>query len=399
MSSIQLITIKKNLQGQIDGKQLLPIALYGAAGIGKSSLVKQAAADLGVGYIDYAISSTTLENWSGLPDFIEVKDYTKYSKIGAKQNRGTTWTIPSVIYQANKIAEENNGCILALEDLHTMSKSGVEEIMYELLLTKSIGDYKLHPKVAIIATLNHSKESGGGSFNSAAVKSRLRLSEYIFSFETWFNEYGRYLNPYISSFIKTHQQYISEVETKTLTPSGSARSYTLLSNEYNLYSDSELQSVYLELAAGVMTPAAVNALEKHITIINKMDFASIVKNRTIPTISTMPELDKGLWSHIIHHIKTVDDGAYLIDLLNQVYTQDDPETLVGFIAYTLSTQFNIKMSGDEVTPGISIVLDKIIQDYNPKNYKLTKKQTESLSSINIQNRTELLTIFNKYINN
>jgi len=393
---MQIKIITKNLLAQINGKQVLPIALYGAPGLGKSSLIKQAASDIGAGFLSYAISSTTIEEYTGLPTFVKLTGYEKYSKSNSPDVQGTTWTMPQIIVDANRIAEEKGSCVLLLDDLHTMDQT-VTNIMYELLLERGIGDYKLHPKVAIIAAMNHSKESGGGRFHSAAVKSRLRLMEYYFQFEYWYDKFGRFLHPYIASFLSNNQQYVTEQETQTMTPSASARSWTLLSNEFNLYSMEELQDVALQIASGIASPNAVGALDRHIILYNEMNFDQTVKNRVIPNVADIPELKKALWGNIIHSINTPDDAAYLIDLLNQVFDQKHGETIIGFIAQELVTKYKMRERGDEITLGQTIVLDKIVQEYNESKYELTKKQAKILADIDIDKRQEMLTIFSKYL--
>ena len=143
---------------------------------------------------------------------------------GAKNVQATIWTIPELIASTNRMAEANPiGVILHLEDYHTMDKP-TENVMYQLLLDRRLGDFKLHDKVAIIASMNDSKESGGGHFNSAAVMSRMTLLPYIFNFESWYKDFGNTLHPWIGSFLKANTQYTVEPESKTLEPSASARS-------------------------------------------------------------------------------------------------------------------------------------------------------------------------------
>jgi predicted AAA+ superfamily ATPase len=61
----QYTRIKTNLQAQLNGTPVLPICLFGAPGLGKSSVISQAAKDLSVAENVISISSTNFETYSG----------------------------------------------------------------------------------------------------------------------------------------------------------------------------------------------------------------------------------------------------------------------------------------------------------------------------------------------
>lgn len=380
---LQYTILKNNLNAQLNGVAVLPICLYGGPGLGKSSVIDQAAKDLGASNNTISISSVNYEFFSGIPSFATDTGLDQYSASGAKDVQSTIWTIPELISSTNRMAEANpNGVVLHLEDYHTMDKT-TENVMYQLLLDRKLGDYNLHPKVAIVASMNNSKESGGGHFNSAAVKSRVSLMEYTFNFQYWYDNFGNTLHPWISSFLKTNQQYIVETESKTLDPSGSARSYTKLSLDFGLYDTPTLEQVYIELARGKVSDNAVAALEAHVTYYQKIDFDGIVKNKTIPVLSKLPELDKVLWGYVVHSIVTPDDAVYLIELLNDVMAQPHSDTLIGFVAGELYSKFSQQNAGIEITVGQDIVLKKVLECYDPSAYKLTPKAKKKLDTTNI----------------
>jgi len=269
--------------------------------------------------------------------------------------------------------------------------------MYQLLLDRKLGDYKLHPKVAIICSMNHSKESGGGHFNSAAVKSRLSLMEYVFNFDDWYTNFGLSLHPWLSSFLKANQQYIIETESKTLEPSGSARSYSKLSLEFNLYNDVDLNEMYKDLASGVLSINAVNSLEKHVIYYQKIDFTGIVKHRTIPTLSSLPDLDKVLWGYVFHSVVTPEDGVYIIDLINAITTQPHYQSLLGFLSAEIHSKYKIQLSGETITPGQNLVLSKIMGSFDPSLYKVTAPVAKKLAEAELANKTEVMSLMAKYM--
>lgn len=394
---MQIELIKTNLKAQTEGKSLLPICLYGQAGVGKSSLLIAAAEQIGATYNLLACSSLTIDELSGLPTFIENDQYDNYSVSGSKNVQGTKWTIPAVLVETNMLAEKHGSCVLILDDFHELPQ-GAERYFYQLLLERRLGDYKLHDNVAIILSMNHTKATNFSGFSSAAVKSRLNLIPYLFNFDVWYDGFGRFLHPLISSFLKTNQQYINETESKTLEPSASARSWSKLSDEFELYTDEQLNKVYLTLVTGIASNNAREAFDKHVIYYNKLDFTSIVANEVIPTLSDLSELDKVLYGNVIHSIETPKHALYLINLLNEVRTQEHSDTFVGFLAAELYTQFSKKQNGITITDGQSIIIDIIISAFDLTKYKLSKQQVTDFEEITLDNKPSLLAKISEYIN-
>jgi len=401
---MQLKIIKKNLQAQINGHQMLPICLYGSPGLGKSASIKQAADELNVGFYHLAMSSISLEHMQGIPEFRTRDDLNQYSISGNNQVKGTTWTIPEVIVMINSIAEQNNGCVVLMDDFHTINPS-IENVMYEFLLERRIGDYKLHPKVALIAAMNHDKNSGGGKFNSAAVKSRLRLMEYQFNFDIWFDRFGRYLHPFISSFLQQNSNYITEPETVNLTPNASPRSWTMLSNEFSLYKLEELTSeVYIPLVSGIASPEVSTAFDKHMVYYNKMNFDKIIKNREIPDISKLDEITKPIFGKIIAHVRQdiigiADGSTYIIDLIKSIISQEDNEGVLGFMGQELATLFKLKTNKEKIEPSIDIALDILLNE-EPNTNNLSKSEKDKIAKIKMSKEEKaqfMKTIYNYII--
>jgi len=392
----QITIIQKNLKAQMENKEVLPICIFSEPGTGKTSLVKQSAKDLNAGLAHFALSSINYEVLSGLPEFTKESNMDIYSVSGVPA-RGTIWTIPQIIYDTNLIAEDKGSAILLLDDIHTMDKT-TSNVMYELLLERRIGNWKLNPKVAIICAMNHSKEAGGGSFHSSAVKSRLNLQPYNFNFDVWYEGYGRFLHPLISSFLSTNRQYVVEKECRTLDPSASPRSWSKISDEFNLYTNEELVTVEKPLLQGVVSPNAVQAYEKHIAYYRKLDFKNMVQNKELPDIEGMQELDKVLLGYVFHSIHTIEDSIYMVNLLNYIKEQPNSDTVIGFLAKELVTQYVKQSEGTTIPEGQDIVLQKILQTFDVKNYKTTATNKPLLVKSKIANRDSLLAIMSEYIN-
>ena len=118
MDQITQQLIKANLQAQINGVDLLPICLFGARGLGKTSTIASITEEIGSKLYTVSIPSRGLEYFSGLPDFNSASDLAKYSISGTPTVKGTTWTVPELVANANHIAEKHGSCVLLLDDLH-----------------------------------------------------------------------------------------------------------------------------------------------------------------------------------------------------------------------------------------------------------------------------------------
>ncbi len=388
--------IEKNMRAQIAGIEVLPICMYGPVGVGKSQTITAIANNMEAGIVVQSITSTSFESWSGIPDFDKSNSFDKYNINGRTNCSATQWTIPEVIASVNLIAENVGSAVLHLEDLHECD-AGTEKIMYQLLLDKRIGEFRLHEKVAVIASMNNTKEANFRGF-SAAVKSRLNLTEYHFNFDVWFQGFGRFLHPIISSFLKTHQQYISEKESRDLSASASARTWSKLSEEFNLYTNDELKDVYIQILSGAISDNAVASFDKHFIIYNKLNFRDMINKRSIPDISSINELSQVLYGMLFHEVTSAAEGVYIIDLLNDVQAQSNADTIIGFLSAEIATKYQAQLDGKEIAEGQQLVIDALLGTVDTTKYTLTKKQVTQLSNEPFNKRTELLTVVSTYLN-
>ena len=254
MNQITQKIIKANLQAQINGVELLPICLYGARGLGKTSTIASITKEIGAKLYTVSIPSKGLEYFSGLPDFNLANDLAKYSISGTSTVKGTTWTVPELISNANHIAEKHGSCVLLLDDLHKLTASS-STIMYQLLLDKSLGDFKLHPKVAIIAAMNDTEDAGFSGMESP-ILDRLSLLKAEYNHEEWMKHFGSKLHYLVSSFLKANPQFAIESESTTTESSASPRSWSYFSNNLELFDRNFINQNILLLAKQYMSNEA-----------------------------------------------------------------------------------------------------------------------------------------------
>lgn len=316
----------------------------------------------------------------------------QYSVSGAASAKGTNWSAPDLIVQANRLAEKEGSCIILLDDFHKLN-GGTQESMYEFLLEHKLGDYKLHPKVAIVCAMNFSKESGAGQMEEP-IKDRLSLLHVEFNFDYWYDNFGKFLHHYISSFIKTNPALVLENETVDLQSNGSPRSWTQLSNDFELYDSKFIQDNAVFLAKQKVSPNAAKELAKHIAYMEAIDFASVVSNRTMKDITDLPVIDRLIWAYIINYIDTPEDAAYIIKLIN--FNKDEPN-FIGYIAAEVYTKYLASEAGKPITVANKILIAKMLGMYDSSNYELTKKQEELLADTNFTNREAIMQTASVYI--
>ncbi len=316
----------------------------------------------------------------------------KYSESGSTTAKATQWSVPQLVYSANHIAETHGSCVILLDDFHKLDRT-TASVMYEFLLERRIGDFNLHPKVAIICAQNFSEESGTQVMEEP-IKDRLSLMHVAFDFDYWYANFGKYLHHYISSFIKANPQYALEDESVTLESNASPRSWSQLSNEFALYDNQFIQDNAVFLASQKISAEAAGELAKHIAYMEAIDFSGIIQSGKQVDIDNLSIQEQLIWPYSINYIHTPADAAYMIKLINSNIAAT---TFTGYIAAELYFKFQAKELGKPITPAQDIVINKLLGTFDIANYKLTKTESELLTKTNFTDSAKLLEVASVYI--
>ncbi len=119
----------------------LPVFIWGAPGIGKSSIVKQIAAEQNLEFLDLRLSLLDPTDLKGIPFF------------NAATNEGV-WAKPSFLPSG----KESKG-ILFLDEINT-APPAVQASAYQLVLDRKVGEYELPEGWSIIAAGNRENDRG-----------------------------------------------------------------------------------------------------------------------------------------------------------------------------------------------------------------------------------------------
>jgi MoxR-like ATPase len=131
--------VKSALSHLVEEK--VPLFLWGAPGIGKSSIVRQVSDEKGIGFIDLRLSLLDPTDLRGIPFF----DQSAHKAI---------WAPPAFLPDGS----EPQG-VLFLDELNTAAPM-VQASAYQLILDRRIGEYRLPEGWAIVAAGNRESDRG-----------------------------------------------------------------------------------------------------------------------------------------------------------------------------------------------------------------------------------------------
>ena len=120
-------------------QEKVPTFLWGAPGIGKSSIVKQIAEDMDVAFIDLRLALMYPTDLKGIPFY-------------DKESHTALWAPPAFL------PRDGEG-ILFLDELNSAAPS-VQSSAYQLILDRKVGEYELPDGWAIVAAGNREGDRG-----------------------------------------------------------------------------------------------------------------------------------------------------------------------------------------------------------------------------------------------
>lgn len=129
--------LSKTISSLVDQK--VPIFLWGAPGIGKSSIVKDVAKSKNIGFIDLRLALLDPTDLKGIPFYDKEKNL-------------ALWAPPSFLPQ------DGEG-VLFLDELNSAAPS-VQASAYQLILDRKVGEYELPRGWAIVAAGNREGDRG-----------------------------------------------------------------------------------------------------------------------------------------------------------------------------------------------------------------------------------------------
>ena len=201
--------VSESLQALV--QQKVPCFLWGAPGIGKSSIVKQIAAEQGMAFIDLRLALLDPTDLKGIP-FYDKESHTALCAPPA--------FLPS----------KGEG-ILFLDELNSAAPS-VQSSAYQLILDRRVGEYVLPEGWAIVAAGNREGDRGVTYRMPAPLANRFVHFELAVDVDDWRDwAYKSAFNPKIIAYIAYKNEHLFTFDAKSSTKSfATPRSWEYVAN-------------------------------------------------------------------------------------------------------------------------------------------------------------------------
>jgi hypothetical protein len=175
--------------------QKVPCFLWGAPGVGKSSIVKQIAQEKNIGFIDLRLALMDPTDLKGIPFY-------------DKESHTALWAPPAFL------PKEGEG-ILFLDELNSAAPS-VQASAYQLILDRAVGEYALPDGWAIVAAGNREGDRGVTYRMPAPLANRFVHFEMEVDVDDWKDwAYKVKLDSRIIAYIAYKHEHLFNFDTKS----------------------------------------------------------------------------------------------------------------------------------------------------------------------------------------
>jgi hypothetical protein len=300
----------------------LPIFIWGAPGIGKSSIVKEIARANKMEFIDLRLSLLDPTDLKGIPFF-------------DPESREGVWAKPTFLPNSD---DQRSG-ILFLDEINT-APPAVQASAYQLILDRRVGEYELPSGWSIVAAGNRESDRGVVYKMPPPLANRFVHFEMEVDFEDWKQwAYGRGIDSSIIAFLTYDKSMLFRFD-----PTNNQKSFaTPRSWEYvdSIIDSGITKELLLESISG--------AVGREVAI-DYMSFRRIM--------SDLPDLEAILRGDI----ESIDSSdpklimALSVGLINLLKESDDTEQLDNLLRFSLSLQdeYSIMLIKDMQLSGIDV---------------------------------------------
>ena len=194
-----------------------PVFIWGAPGIGKSSLVEQFAETVGLPCVSLLGSQLAPEDIIGIP-----------------QIKGETSE-----FLPPKMIARKEPYVLFLDELNACSQE-VQKAFYSLIHERRIGEYHLPKGSVVIGAGNRANDSAIVKTMSSALVNRMFHVQLKADSNQWLQwAYENHLHPWITDYIAQRPDHLFSGAPKTEEPYSTPRSWHMLSDALKAYGAGE----------------------------------------------------------------------------------------------------------------------------------------------------------------
>jgi hypothetical protein len=233
-----------------------PVFIWGAPGIGKSSLVQQFAHDVGLPCVSLLGSQLAPEDLIGVPQILEGK---------------------SRFCPPTMIARQEPYCLF-LDELNACSHE-VMKAFYSLIHEKRIGEYEMPAGSIVIGAGNRSQDSAIVKPMPSALINRLVHVHVKVSHREWLDWAGANgIHPWVLDYIGVRPDHLWSQPPKHEEPFSTPRSWHMLSDALNEFGDRLKDDDIEVLSYGCLSPNHATQFKAFIKQLrNQHGLAAILK--------------------------------------------------------------------------------------------------------------------------
>lgn len=299
-------------------EQKVPMFLWGAPGIGKSSIIKSVADAKNIGFIDLRLALLDPTDLKGIPFY-------------DKESHTALWAPPAFL------PKDGEG-ILFLDELNSAAPS-VQASAYQLILDRRVGEYELPSGWAIVAAGNREGDRGVTYRMPLPLANRFVHFEMSVSVSDW-REWA--FRSGISSAIVA---YISYKNEHLFTFDATSESKSFATPRSWEFVDSILKS---NLAKELLLDAISGAVGRDVAV-SFLSFAKVMDR--LPNIEDILEAKSFEYSDEVDVLYALSSG-----LVSGYLSQKDEQKLKNLLIYTLElkSEFAIKIVQDLSRAGVNM---------------------------------------------
>ena len=311
-------------------EQKVPAFLWGAPGIGKSSIIKQIAQSSGVEFIDLRLALMDPTDLKGIPFY-------------DKESHTALWAPPAFLPKSGE-------GILFLDELNTAAPS-VQASAYQLILDRKVGEYELPDGWAIIAAGNRESDRGVTYRMPSPLANRFVHFEMEVDVDDWkYWAYKKGIDNRIISYISYINEHLFTFDAKSDVKSfATPRSWE--------YVDSILKS---NITQELLLDAISGAIGREVAV-GFLSFTKVM-NR-LPDIQAILASGEGEYSDevdVLYALSTALVSAYL--------KEPNDEMLDNILKYTLElkSEFAVMCVQDLQRNGVAMEHSDVFKEWVQK---------------------------------
>lgn len=233
-----------------------PVFVWGAPGIGKSSLVRSFADSLGLDCVTLLGTQLAPEDLIGVPQIVD----------------GRSRFAPPV-----SIARETPYCLF-LDELNASSPE-VQKAFYSLILDRRIGEYELPAGSVVIGAGNRATDNALARPMASALLNRLVHVHLRASATDWLAwAAGAGIHPWVLDYLLNRPDHLWTAPPKTEEPFSTPRSWHMLSDALHSYGDGIDDETVRILAFGTLTASHASTFRAFVkTVRNAFGLEAVLK--------------------------------------------------------------------------------------------------------------------------